>query len=318
MGNPPCRREKAAMSSYHHIAIISGGASNESDISRQSGLAVANALKEAGRQITMIEADGELASHLLQTRPDAIFNALHGYLGENGCVQGLFETLDIPYTHSGVLASALAMDKDKSKKLFAEAGLPIAHHIIAHRNQVARAHILPPPYVIKPISEGSSLGVMIVEKGANHPPQNIIAPDWDYGDEVMVEAYIGGQELSCALLGGEPIGIAEIIPHNGRFYDYQQKYDSDGANHIIPANINQALTKMIHDISQRAYEILGCRGASRADFRYDKRTNQLAILEINTQPGMTNMSLVPEIANHRGMTMMELVCWMIDDASCNR
>jgi len=306
------------MSDYQHIAVVMGGVSGEREISLASGRSVGAALREAGYEASLMDAGYDLAEQLIRLKPDAIFNALHGVWGESGIVQGLFESLHIPYTHSGVLASALAMNKVKAKALFAAHGLPLAEHRVVARQEAARQHVMTPPYVIKPIAQGSSLGVLIVAEGANHPPAELTSPDWLYGDEVMVEQYIPDQEFSCAVLGERVLGIAEIVPNVGRFYDYEQKYARDGAKHIVPAKVNESLTKSINETSLAAHQILGCRGASRADFRYDRKTNQLALLEINTQPGMTPMSLVPEIACHIGMDMKSLVCWLVDDASCER
>lgn len=303
---------------YEHIAIVCGGISKEREISLQSGAVVEEAAKASGYKTTLIDANYDLAANLIEVKPDAIFNALHGVWGEDGLVQGLFETLNIPYTHSGVLASALAMDKAKAKAIFKEAGLPISKHKIVSRQEAASKHILPPPYVIKPIGEGSSLGIMIVREGANTPPQILTSSDWEFGNEVMVEEYVAGQEFSCAILNDEVLGIAEIITDDGKFYDYQQKYDENGAKHEVPAKVNESLTKQINEISLTAHKILGCRGTTRVDFRYNKKTNQLALLEINTQPGMMKASLVPEIACSAGMDIQTLVRNITDDASSNR
>lgn len=302
---------------YEHIAIVCGGISKEREISLQSGAVSAAAATALGYKTTLIDANHNLAADLIAAKPDAIFNALHGVWGESGVVQGLFETLNIPYTHSGVLASALAMDKAKAKTIFKEAGLPLADHKITTRDEAASHHILPPPYVIKPVGEGSSLGVIIVAAGAA-PPQNLTATDWQFGNQVMVEEYVAGQEFSCAVLNGEVLGIAEIIASAGKFYDYKQKYDADGAKHEVPAKVNESLTEQINKISLTAHKILGCRGATRSDFRYNKKTNQLALLEINTQPGMMKASLVPEIACSAGMDIQTLVRNIIADASSNK
>ncbi len=306
------------MSAASHIAVVMGGVSAEREISLLSGACCAEALRADGHQVTEIDAGYDLPAQLAQVRPDVVFNALHGQWGEDGRVQGLFESMGLPYTHSGVLASALAMDKEKSKIIFAQAGLPIAESVVVDRTQAARDHVLPPPYVIKPLAQGSSVGVFIVAEGSNAPPQEILAADWTFGDQVIVERYIAGQEFSCAVLGDRALGIAEIIPQEGRFYDYAQKYDENGADHQVPAKVNKEFAEKVKAIACKAHQILGCRGVSRADFRYDKKTNQLALLEINTQPGMTNMSLVPEIAAHAGMNMKMLVRWLVEDASCLR
>ncbi len=306
------------MSDDRHIAVVMGGLSPEREISLASGAVCAEALREAGHRVSEIDAGYDLSERLVRMRPDIVFNALHGRWGEDGCVQGLFESLGLPYTHSGVLASALAMDKEKAKVIFAAAGLPVAESVVVDRLRAAREHILPPPYVIKPIAQGSSVGVLIVAEGRNAPPSEVMAKSWTFGDRVIVERYITGQEFSCAVLGDRALGIAEILPKAGHFYDYAQKYDKNGAAHQVPAKVNKELEEKVKEISTKAHQILGCRGVSRADFRYDKKTNQLALLEINTQPGMTKMSLVPEIAIHAGMDMKMLVGWLVEDASCLR
>lgn len=300
------------------VALICGGLSGEREISLASGAAVKPVLEALGYETELIDANSALFATLLEGKPDIIFNALHGGWGESGQVQGLFEILQIPYTHSGVLASALAMNKELSKIIFAAAGLPLADHIVATRAEAASKHLLEPPYVIKPIGEGSSLGVFIVREGANTPPKELSSSNWQWGERLMLEKYISGQEFSCAVLNDEAIGIAEIIPHEGKFYDYSQKYDSNGAKHEVPAKVNKTLTAQIKEISLTAHKILNCKGATRADFRYNKKTNQLALLEVNTQPGMMSVSLVPEIARAAGMDMKTLVRSLIEDASCNK
>ena len=306
------------MSAFHHVAVVMGGLSAEREISLASGASCAAALREDGRQVTEIVAGYDLSEKLAQAHPDVVFNALHGQWGEDGRVQGLFESMGLPYTHSGVLASALALDKEKAKVLFAAADLPLAESVVVDRLTASRAHIFPPPYVIKPVAQGSSVGVFIVKEGSNAPPSELMAKDWTFGDQVIVERYIAGQEFSCAVLGDRALGIAEILPKAGHFYDYAQKYDENGADHEVPAKVNEDFGAKVKEISCKAHQILGCRGVSRADFRYDKKTNQLVLLEINTQPGMTKMSLVPEIAADAGMDMKMLVRWLVEDASCLR
>ncbi|MFZ0572806.1 MAG: D-alanine--D-alanine ligase [Rhodomicrobium sp.] len=306
---------------YHHVAVLMGGWSAEREVSLNSGAACANALEGAGYRVTSIDVDRDVAAKLAALRPDACFNALHGKGGEDGCIQGILETLQIPYTHSGVLASALAMDKARAKIAFKAAGVPVAGGIVASPAQAARAHLMPPPYVIKPVTEGSSVGVYIVREDQAHPPQELTRPDWAYGD-VLVERYIGGRELTCAVIGHRSLDIIEILPAEGLgFYDYEAKYAKGGSRHILPAQISPEIYEFIQKLAIDAHNALGCRGVSRADFRLDDRaegTGELVCLEVNTQPGMTATSLVPELAAHAGLGFGELVQWIVEDASCDR
>ena len=308
-------------SGFHHIAVLAGGRSSERDVSLRSGAACAAALDQAGYLVTSIDVNRDIAERLASVRPDACFNALHGKWGEDGCIQGVLETLEIPYTHSGVLASALAMDKARAKVAFKAAGVPVAEGIVASPQEAAQAHLMPPPYVIKPVTEGSSVGVFIVREDHGHPPQELNRPDWAYGD-VLVERYIGGRELTCAVMGDRALGIIEIVPAEGlSFYDYEAKYAKGGSRHILPAQISPDVYKFIQKLALDAHNALGCRGVSRADFRFDDRpggTGELVCLEVNTQPGMTETSLVPELAAHAGLTFGELVRWIVEDASCSR
>ncbi|MGO9362566.1 MAG: D-alanine--D-alanine ligase [Rhodomicrobium sp.] len=306
---------------YHHVAVLMGGWSAEREVSLNSGAACANALEGAGYRVTSIDVDRDVAAKLAALRPDACFNALHGKGGEDGCIQGILETLQIPYTHSGVLASALAMDKARAKIAFKAAGVPVAGGVVASPAQAARAHLMPPPYVIKPVTEGSSVGVYIVREDQAHPPQELTRPDWAYGD-VLVERYIGGRELTCAVIGHRSLDIIEILPAEGLgFYDYEAKYAKGGSRHILPAQISPEIYEFIQKLAIDAHNALGCRGVSRADFRLDDRaegTGELVCLEVNTQPGMTATSLVPELAAHAGLGFGELVQWIVEDASCDR
>jgi D-alanine-D-alanine ligase len=308
-------------SKFHHVAVLMGGWSAEREVSLNSGAACANALEQSGYRVTRIDADREISSTLAALRPDVCFNALHGKGGEDGCIQGILETLRIPYTHSGVLASALAMDKQRAKTVFKAAGVPVAEGIVAAPAEAARAHLMPPPYVIKPVTEGSSVGVFIVREDHSYPPQELTRPDWTYGD-VLVERYIGGRELTCAVMGDKALGIIEIRPAGGlAFYDYEAKYAKGGSYHILPAQISPDVYEFIQKLALDAHNALGCRGVSRADFRFDDRpegTGELVCLEVNTQPGMTATSLVPELAAHAGMPFDELVRWIVEDASCGR
>lgn len=308
-------------SKFHHIAVLMGGRSSEREVSLRSGTACANALTEIGYRVTPIDVGRDIAERLMALKPDACFNALHGKWGEDGCIQGVLETLEIPYTHSGVLASALAMDKARAKLAFKAAGVPVADGVVASPAEAARGHLLPPPYVIKPVTEGSSVGVFLVREDYEHPPQELTRADWTYGD-VLAERYIGGRELTCAVMGGRALGIIEIMPADGlTFYDYEAKYAKGGSRHILPAQISPDIYKFIQRLAVDAHNALGCRGVSRADFRFDDRpegTGELVCLEVNTQPGMTETSLVPELAAHAGLTFGELVRWIVEDASCRR
>jgi D-alanine-D-alanine ligase len=306
---------------YHHIGVLMGGWSAEREVSLNSGAACAAALEGAGYRVTRLDVQRDVADKLTALKPDACFNALHGKWGEDGCIQGILETLQIPYTHSGVLASALAMDKVRAKIAFNAAGVPVAEGIVAAPAEAARAHLMPPPYVIKPVTEGSSVGVFIVREDHEHPPQELTRADWPYG-EVLIERYIGGRELTCAVIGGKSLGIIEILPAEGlSFYDYEAKYAKGGSRHILPAQISPEIYSFIQKLALDAHNALGCRGVSRADFRLDDRANgtgELVCLEVNTQPGMTATSLVPELAAHAGLTFGELVRWIVEDASCHR
>jgi D-alanine-D-alanine ligase len=308
-------------SKYNHIAVLMGGWSAERDVSLRSGAACAHALGEAGYRVTCLDVGRDVAGKLAALKPDACFNALHGKGGEDGCIQGILETLQIPYTHSGVLASALAMDKARAKTAFKAAGVPVAESLVVPPAEAARLHLMPPPYVIKPVTEGSSVGVFIVREDHEHPPQELTRADWSFGD-VMVERYIGGRELTCAVIGDRALEIIEILPAEGlSFYDYEAKYAKGGSRHILPAQISPDVYEFIQKLALDAHNALGCRGVSRADFRLDDRaegTGELVCLEVNTQPGMTATSLVPELAAHAGMTFGELVRWIVEDASCNR
>ena len=303
-----------------HVAVLMGGWSNERPVSLSSGTACAAALRNAGYEVTELDVGRDIANVLQEMRPDVAFNALHGTFGESGMIQGVLELLDIPYTHSGVLASALAMDKHQAKIMFKAAGIPVTDHVILHRAVVARAHAMPPPYVIKPISDGSSFGVFIVKGDQSHPPQEILREDWVGGEEVMVERYIPGRELTCAVMGDVALGVTEIVTDLA-FYNYEAKYMAGGSRHIIPAQISPKIYEKVQKMSLKAHEVLGCRGVTRADFRYNDQAGpegELVCLEINTQPGMTPTSLVPEQARFAGHSFEELVSWMVEDASCNR
>ena len=303
-----------------HVAVIMGGWSAEKDVSLVTGRECAKALIQEGYRVTEVDVTLDTARILARLKPDVVFNALHGPWGEDGKIQGILEILGIPYTHSGVLASALAMDKPQAKVMFKAADLPCELDLVVRRYEAARSHQMDPPYVIKPIADGSSLGVFIVPEEAKKPPQEIAGDAWPYGEDVMVEKYVPGRELTVAVMGDRALGVTEIISANG-FYDYKAKYASDGSRHELPAEVPAEVTARAKDIALKAHDILGCRGMTRSDFRYDDTSEspgRLILLEVNTQPGMTPTSLVPEQAAYAGYSFGDLVSWIVEDASCNR
>ncbi|MEO1965853.1 D-alanine--D-alanine ligase [Hyphomonas sp.] len=299
------------------VAVIYGGWSSEREVSISSGTQMLKAAQAAGYDAVGIDAGRDLAAQLAEVKPDVVLNGLHGPWGEDGCVQGLLEIMDLPYSHSGVLASALAMDKLKSKAVYRAAGLPVAEDKQVTREEAAAGHPLEPPYVVKPVNEGSSFGVLIVRKGANGPPQELLGESWHYGDYLMAEEFIPGRELTVAVLGDRALAVTEITTLRD-YYDFDAKYSAGGSRHVIPADVPEHITAMAMDFALRAHQVLGCRGATRSDFRYDDKRDRLVILETNTQPGMTPTSLVPEQAAFVGMSFEDLVAWMIEDASCRR
>jgi D-alanine-D-alanine ligase len=299
------------------VAVIYGGWSSEREVSISSGTQMLKAAQAAGYDAVGIDAGRDLAAQLADVKPDVVLNGLHGPWGEDGCVQGLLEIMDLPYSHSGVLASALAMDKLKSKAVYRAAGLPVAEDKQVTRAEAAAAHPLEPPYVVKPVNEGSSFGVLIVREGANGPPQELLGESWHYGDYLMAEEFIPGRELTVAVLGDRALAVTEITTLRD-YYDFDAKYSAGGSRHVIPADVPEHITAMAMDFALRAHQVLGCRGATRSDFRYDDKRDRLVILETNTQPGMTPTSLVPEQAAFVGMSFEDLVAWMIEDASCRR
>ena len=305
-----------------HVAVLMGGWSAEREISLLSGTACADALETQGYRVSRVDVAPDVATRLAELKPDVCFNALHGRYGEDGCIQGVLETMGIAYTHSGVLASALAMHKERAKAVLAAAGVPVAESCVLSRKDAAKAHAMPPPYVIKPPAEGSSVGVFIVREDHAHPPQELTAAEWTLGEEVMVERFIAGRELTCAVMGDEVLGVIEIRPAEGlSFYDYDAKYAPGGSIHLLPAPLKPNVYQLVQKLSLAAHRALGCRGVSRSDFRYDDRpegTGELICLEVNTQPGMTSTSLVPELAADNGCSFEELVRWIVEDASCNR
>ncbi|NEY91378.1 D-alanine--D-alanine ligase [Rhodobacteraceae bacterium KMS-5] len=295
------------------MAVLMGGPSAEREVSLSSGRECANALREAGYEVVEVDCGPDLAARLAEIKPDVAFNALHGRWGEDGCVQGLLEWLRIPYTHSGVLASALAMDKQKAKEVYVAAGLPVVQSRLASREEVEARHVLPPPYVVKPNNEGSSVGVYIVHPGSNAPRLAETMPE-----VVMVETYAPGREMTVAVMGDRALCVTDILTEG--WYDYTAKYSTGGSRHVLPAQVPQQIADACMDYALRAHVALGCRGVSRTDFRWDEARGLagLILLETNTQPGMTPTSLAPEQAAYCGISFPELCRWMVEDASCNR
>lgn len=303
-----------------HVAVLKGGWSSEREVSLVSGEKCAEALRGEGFEVTEIDVDHSIAATLSKLKPDVAFNALHGRWGEDGCIQGLLEVLQIPYTHSGVRASAIAMHKPSAIQIFRQAGLPCPDGQVISRYAMAGAHPMPPPYVVKPLNEGSSVGVFIVQPGDNSPPRQVAAADWLMGDEVLVEPFIPGLELTVAVLHDRALAVTEILPES-KFYDYQAKYAAGGSRHVIPAPVDAQAYGLAMRVALTAHQALGCRGVSRADFRLDERKpggEGLYLLEVNTQPGMTPTSLVPEQAAYNGISYAELCRWLVEDASCGR
>ena len=291
-----------------------GGSSAEREVSLSSGRECSSALREAGYRTVEVDADGDLPDKLSKISPDAVFNALHGTWGEDGCVQGILEWMKIPYTHSGVMSSALAMDKHMSKIVYTSSGLPVAESVIVSRDRIESEHVMAPPYVIKPNREGSSIGVYIVDEDAARPPK--LSPEMP--QTVMVEKYVKGRELTVSVMGGKALGVTDILTEG--WYDYDSKYRPGGSRHQVPANIPETIESACLDYALRAHGVLGCRGLSRTDFRWDeeKGLEGLVLLETNTQPGMTPTSLSPEQARVAGVSFLDLCKWLVEDASCDR
>ena len=296
------------------VAVLMGGPSAEREVSLSSGRECAKALRAAGYDVIEVDAGPDLAGVLQAENPDVVFNALHGRWGEDGCVQGLLEWLRLPYTHSGVMASALAMDKQKTKDVYAAAGLPFVTSQLASRDEIEACHVMAPPYVVKPYNEGSSVGVYIVQEAANGPPT--LAPDLP--ETLMVETYAPGRELTTTVMGDKALTVTDIITDS--WYDYHAKYSDGGSRHELPADIPAEIFDACMDYALRAHQALGCRGVSRTDFRWDEARglDGLILLETNTQPGMTPTSLAPEQAAHCGIDFPSLCAWMVEDASCDR
>jgi D-alanine-D-alanine ligase len=297
-----------------------GGWSAEREVSLRSGRACADALTRQGYQVTPVDVGRDVAAVLTDLKPDAALNVLHGRPGEDGTLQGMLEILGIPYSQSGVMASAVAMQKDYAKVLLRAGGVPVPEGLVAMRLDIAKEHLLERPYVIKPIAEGSSVGVFIVTEEHETPPQELYREDWTFGEQLLVERYIPGKELTCAVMGDQALDVIEIVP-TVKFYDFDAKYAPGGSKHLLPASVLPIVYQEARRLALAAHRALGCRGVSRADFRYDDRiegTGGLVCLEVNTQPGMTETSLVPELAGYAGITFEELVRWMVEDASLNR
>ena len=291
-----------------------GGPSAEREVSLDTGRACAAALREKDYNVVEVDAGRDLCAVLTDLKPDAILNCLHGRWGEDGCVQGIFEWMGLPYSHSGVLASALAMDKQRTKDVYRAHGLPVVDSIIANADDVRAGHVMPPPYVVKPNNEGSSVGVYLVSKENNGPPQL----DQGMPDEVMVEAYAPGRELTTTVMGDRALTVTDIITTG--WYDYDAKYKEGGSSHVVPAEVPQEIFDLCMEYALRAHRVLGCRGVSRTDFRWDEARGAagLVLLETNTQPGMTSTSLAPEQGAYCGISFPDFCAWMVEDASCDR
>ena len=310
---------------YKRIAVLMGGRSAEREVSLSSGRGVMKALADEGFEPVMVDPGDNPGDQMFRAKPDAAFNALHGRFGEDGTVQGLLELMRIPYTHSGVLSSALAMHKERTKDVYRAAGLPVVKSFVVDRMAAAAEHLMEPPYVVKPVNEGSSVGVFIIRKGDNRPPAALGSDTWTLSNEMMVEEFVPGRELTVSVMGanssGEAraLGVTEIVT-DLEFYDYEAKYAPGGSRHILPAKLPAKVSEEAMTLALKAHQVLGCRGVTRTDFRYDEggAKPRLILLETNTQPGMTPTSLVPEQAAHLGISYAELCRWMVEDASCDR
>ena len=301
-----------------HVAVLMGGWSSEREVSLVTGQAVCAALEAVGYRVTPIDVGPDIFDVLTELEPDVAFNALHGRFGEDGCIQGMLEVLKIPYTHSGVLASALAMDKPRARQMFASVSIPYPEGRVLHRDEVLEGKVFEPPYVLKPTNEGSSVGVRLVFEGDNMSPLD--EANWAYGEYVLMERYIPGREIQVAVMDDKALGAIEVRPKK-RFYDYEAKYSDGWADHVMPADIPEADYQESLRLALLAHQTLGCRGVTRSDLRYDDTLNGDAhfyMLEVNTQPGMTPLSLVPEIAAHVGISFAELTDSLVQDAGCQR
>jgi D-alanine-D-alanine ligase len=302
-----------------HVAVLMGGWSAEREVSLSSGRECAAALTGEGFRVTCVDADRSLATTLAALKPDVVFNALHGRWGEDGCVQGVLEVLGVAYTHSGVMASSVAMNKEQTRRIVAKAGVPVAEGKLVTHAEALADHVFAPPYVAKPIAEGSSIGVVIVRAGANRPPETIRQIPVTKDGYLLVERFIAGRELTCCVIGDRVSEVIDIVAADHlQFYDYEAKYAPGGSKHILPANIPDAVRRDVQHYTQLSHQMLGCRGTSRSDFRWDEANGQLVFLETNTQPGMTPTSLVPELAQHMGLTFGALCAFLVRDASVDR
>lgn len=300
------------------VAVLMGGWSAERPVSLVSGAACATACRILGADVVEIDVSRDIANQLKTAAPDIAFNALHGPWGEDGHIQSVLEIANIPYTHSGVLASALAMDKAKAKIIMAAVGLDVPQGKLMDRHEAAKSHPMPVPYVVKPNADGSSFGVFIVRKGANRPPEQLLDSDWRSGEEVLVEEFIAGRELTCAVMGDKALAVTEIVTGH-EFYDYDAKYASGGSSHVLnPSDLPSEIVARVKHDALLAHNIIGCKGVTRTDFRYDPEQRRLVVLEINTQPGMTATSLAPEQAAANDISFDDFVHWMLKDASCQR
>jgi D-alanine-D-alanine ligase len=302
--------------SKKHVALLLGGMSNEREVSLSSGKGVEAALKELGYKVTVIDVSRNVAEDLAKAKPDVAFNALHGTYGEDGSIQGLLEIMGIPYTHSGVMASAIAMDKQMTKYILQNVGMPCAIGKVVSKEDIAADNTgIPRPYVIKPVAEGSSVGIYIIKEGDNYTPS---VAELARFKELMVEQYIPGKELSVAVTDDQPLGVIELRPKNG-FYTYENKYTDGKTEHLMPAPIDKKIYQQAMELAHKAHKTLQCRGISRTDFRYDvDGDGKIYFLEINTHPGMTPLSLVPEIASHKGISFPELIEFLVERARCDK
>jgi D-alanine-D-alanine ligase len=302
-----------------HVALLLGGWSAEREVSLSSGRECEKALLGEGFRVTRVDAGRDVAQVLSVLTPDVVFNALHGRWGEDGCVQGILEVLGIPYTHSGVMASSVAMNKEQTRRIVAKAGVPVAEGRLVTHDEALAAHVFEPPYVAKPIAEGSSVGVVIVRAGANRPPEMIRQIPVTKDGHLLVERFIAGREFTCCMIGERVSDVIDIVAADHlQFYDYEAKYAPGGSKHILPAQIPESVRREVQKYTEVAHRTLGCRGVSRSDFRWDESKGELIFLEVNTQPGMTPTSLVPELGAHMGMSFGQLCAYLVQDASVDR
>ncbi|MBY7649809.1 MAG: D-alanine--D-alanine ligase [Candidatus Liberibacter europaeus] len=301
-----------------HIAVLMGGTSSERSVSLSSGQACSSVLENKGFKVSKVDFDRSSMDILSNLKPDVALNVLHGGFGEGGGIQGILECLEIPYTHSGILASALSMDKFRSKKIVGALGVPVCPSILVDRLSMDENHVMTPPYIIKPVNGGSSLGIVLVKEGESVPLDFLQSSDWCYGNQLLVEKYIDGVELTCGIIGDKPLDVIEIVAKNSNFYNYDAKYSLAKSEHILPANIPPDIYEEIQKLSSLAHKSIGCCGISRSDFIFDNVSQKIFWLEINTQPGMTPTSLFPEMASYAGYCFEDLLSWMLEDASCMR